>query len=235
MSTSSSSTQPINIRRSIDEGHGADGSETPALSRDTLAALNEFLSEAQAAASEQSNPFSENWGLSQFWYTEETAAVLAKEVEEAAGPSGRIACIACPSLFRQLRAAHPDASAHLLEFDPRFEALGNFALYDYREPRAVPEDLKGAFRVVVADPPYLSEECLRKTLETVKVLAEPSDEGPGLYLLTGATMQKLAKQLLNLRPTKFRPQHKTKLGNEFYLYASADAAAQRLGGWDGGG
>ena len=44
-----------------------------------------------------------------------------------------------------------------------------------------------------------SEECLRKTLETVKVLAEPSDEGPVLYLLTGATMQKLAKQLLSLR------------------------------------
>ena len=48
-----------------------------------------------------------------------------------------------------------------------------------------------------------SEECLRKTLETVKVLAEPSDEGPALYLLTGATMQKLAKQLLNLRSVHF--------------------------------
>ena len=48
-----------------------------------------------------------------------------------------------------------------------------------------------------------SEECLRKTLETVKVLAEPSDEGPDLYLLTGATMQKLAKQLLNLRSVHF--------------------------------
>ena len=68
MSTSSSSTQPINIRRSIDEGHGADDSDAPALSQDTLAALNEFLSEAQAAASEQSNPFSENWGLSQVGY-----------------------------------------------------------------------------------------------------------------------------------------------------------------------
>ena len=48
-----------------------------------------------------------------------------------------------------------------------------------------------------------SEECLRKTLETVKVLAEPSDEGSQLYLLTGATMQKLAKQLLNLRSVQF--------------------------------
>ena len=35
------------------------------------------------------------------------------------------------------------------------QALGNFSLYDYREPRAVPEELKEAFRVVVADPPYL--------------------------------------------------------------------------------
>lgn len=207
--------------------------------------------------------------------------MLAKEVIEAAGPSGRIACIACPSLFRQLRAQHPNARAHLFEVDLRFEVLlqiflqsllcrtdctsamllawhlqeqfvdnlwcsevsslqsrpclvvvlcspqysvlerqwqdgdgpcvagadcifrhfqcllvllqdpcnqglhssplfshgeplemvmcliwqsqqlvhaqtlGNFSLYDYREPRAVSEDLKGAFRVVVADPPYL--------------------------------------------------------------------------------
>lgn len=35
------------------------------------------------------------------------------------------------------------------------QALGNFSLYDYREPQAVPEELKGAFNVVVADPPYL--------------------------------------------------------------------------------
>ena len=44
-----------------------------------------------------------------------------------------------------------------------------------------------------------SEECLEKTLETVRVLGKPSDEGPKHYLLTGATMQKLAKQLLGLQ------------------------------------
>ena len=42
-----------------------DESDKPALSQDTLRALNEFLSEAKAAADEQQNPFSENWGLSQ--------------------------------------------------------------------------------------------------------------------------------------------------------------------------
>ena len=44
-----------------------------------------------------------------------------------------------------------------------------------------------------------SEECLQKTLETVQVLAKPSDEGPRYYLLTGAIMQKLARQILRLR------------------------------------
>lgn len=36
-----------------------------------------------------------------------------------------------------------------------FQVLGDFSLYDYNEPLVVPEELKGAFEVVVADPPYL--------------------------------------------------------------------------------
>ena len=52
--------------------------------------------------------------------------MLAKEVVEAAGPSGRIACIACPSLFRQLRTSHPNARAHLFEVDLRFEVFLHF-------------------------------------------------------------------------------------------------------------
>lgn len=62
----------------------------------------------------------------QFWYTEETAGHVARECVEAAGPSGRIACIACPSLFRQLRAQFPDANAHLFEVDLRFEVSSPF-------------------------------------------------------------------------------------------------------------
>jgi hypothetical protein len=61
------------------------------------------------------------FGIVQFWYTEDTASTVAREAVEAAGPSGRIACIACPSLFRQLRAKYPDAHAHLFEVDLRFE------------------------------------------------------------------------------------------------------------------
>ena len=50
-----------------------------------------------------------------------------------------------------MEASHVMAADRLL----LLQALGHFSLYDYREPRAVPEELKGAFSVVVADPPYL--------------------------------------------------------------------------------
>lgn len=90
----------------------------------------------------------------QFWYTDDTALSVAKAVAHAAA-NGSIACVACPSLFRALRSAFPVLCAHLFEFDPRFEALGSFSLYDYREPRSVAPELHHAFDVVVADPPYL--------------------------------------------------------------------------------
>lgn len=64
----------------------------------------------------------------QFWYTEETAGHVARECVEAAGPSGRIACIACPSLFRQLRAQFPDANTYLFEVDLRFEVGSWFTM-----------------------------------------------------------------------------------------------------------
>lgn len=145
-------SNPISIRRSMDGRHSQED-ERPQLSQNTLDALNEFLSESQAASeSQQKDPFAENWALSQvhqllscpcpalchgsskalspvrclcvqgqFWYSDETASAVAKEAVQAAGPSGRIACIACPSLFRQLRLRHPTMHAQLLEVDMRFE------------------------------------------------------------------------------------------------------------------
>jgi hypothetical protein len=45
---------------------------------------------------------------------------------------------------------------HLFEFDNRFSAFGGqFTFYDYNEPVRLPEEQRGHFQVVVADPPYL--------------------------------------------------------------------------------
>jgi EEF1A lysine methyltransferase 1 len=93
----------------------------PALSASTAALLQQFLvQKAKAEEDAADDPFQENWALSQFWYTDETAgAVAAEAVKLAAG--GSIACLACPSLFRRLRTHFPEQPAHLLEYDSRFE------------------------------------------------------------------------------------------------------------------
>ena len=66
-----------------------------------------------------------------------------------------------------------DVEIMLLEYDRRFEAYGDsFCYYDYNNPLNLPEKLvEHSFDLVVADPPFLSEECLRKTAQTVKYLA----------------------------------------------------------------
>ena len=54
-----------------------------------------------------------------------------------------------------------------------------------------------------------------------------------VLFLTGAVMRRVAASALGCRPCVFRPQHSSKLGNEFYLYTSYEPPADgRLGGWD---
>lgn len=71
--------------------------------------------------------------------------------------------------------------AQLFEYDTRFSVYGDdFTFYDYRSPLEIPKDLGSSFEVVVADPPFLSEECLTKTALTMRYLSK----GP-LILCTG--------------------------------------------------
>lgn len=85
-----------------------------------------------------------------------------------------IACISCPTLYERLRQSKPDNSrAIILEYDKRFAKYGDdFLFYDYNEPAHIPNALHGTFDLVVADPPFLSEECLTKTAITIRLLAK---------------------------------------------------------------
>ena len=87
--------------------------------------------------------------------------------------SFRIACVACPTAYHKLRSIKPEScTAVVLEFDDRFRQYGeDFIFYDYNQPLQLPETVqKQSFDVVLADPPFLAEECLLKTAETVKFL-----------------------------------------------------------------
>lgn len=61
----------------------------------------------------------------------------------------------------------------LFEYDKRFSIHGSdFVFYDYNHPTDLPENHKKQYNIVLADPPFLSEECLTKTTETIKLLAK---------------------------------------------------------------
>ena len=100
-------------------------------------------------------------------------------------PLIRIACLSTPTLFFKLldQAPHPVATnAILFEYDARFSVHGDqFVHYDCNNPLNVPQTIEaGSFDLVVADPPFLSEDCLEKFAKTIKFLMKDK-----LILCTG--------------------------------------------------
>ncbi|GFG37590.1 hypothetical protein Cfor_12677 [Coptotermes formosanus] len=204
--------------------------DSPQLSREALTALQEFYTQQAEKDKKlrcilegkerllQRIQFDEDWQLSQFWYDDETAEYLSREALKAAGPTGKIALISCPTLYKNLKSEAHNNQVTLFEFDKRFAIYGeDFILYDYNTPLDIPCHFAGNFDVVVVDPPFLSEECLTKTAVTVKFLAKHK-----IILCTGANMEELAKKLLDVRKCEFEPHHKNNLANEFYCYANYD-------------
>ncbi|GLT88377.1 hypothetical protein SLE2022_064040 [Rubroshorea leprosula] len=236
--------EELKVRKSED----LDDDDPPMLSSHALAALKEFLAEQSQSTSDNHSTMetgggggngpdsqvaliTEDWRLSQFWYNPETARTVAHEVLTLCnGSDFRVACIACPTLYAHLKKMDPGISVQLLDYDRRFEQYGSdFTFYDYNQPLELPSGIKQACQVVVADPPYLSKECLEKVAQTVSFLAQPGQ--PYLLLLTGEVQKDRAAELLGLRPCNFRPQHSSKLGNEFRLFTNYNPG-ERLGGWE---
>ncbi|KAL2456765.1 methyltransferase [Forsythia ovata] len=215
-----------------------DGSDDPPiLSSQALEALKEFLAEqnrtvAEAPPEEEVALVKEDWRLSQFWYDRDTAETIAREVimlcQNVESPS--VACIACPTLYAYLKKIGPEVAVQLLEYDKRFEQYGmEFTFYDYNQPENLPLSLKHSFPIIVADPPYLSKECLEKVTETISFLSRPGQSY--LLLLTGEVQKERAAEILGLRPCGFQPHHSSKLGNEFRLFTNYDPGT-RLDGWE---
>lgn len=106
----------------------------------------------------------------------------------------------------------------LLEYDRRFEVHGpDYIFYDYNNPKEVPPDVHHSYDLVVADPPFLSEECITKTSETIKLLSKDK-----IILCTGTIMKDIVKELLDLKLCEFQPKHRNNLANEFSCYANFD-------------
>jgi len=209
-----------------------DSDDEPQLSAYALAALNEFLNErkeqeaADAVATSDAglNHVSEDWQLSQFWYTDETAAALAREALDRVGHSGKIACVSCPSLYKALMDSKPGPNVQVvvLEFDRRFAKWGDdFVFYDFKESEVpeLPEELRRSFDLVVCDPPFLNEDCIARTLRTaVETLGKAGTDTPIMFC-TGQVMEEFLIKLSEgkLKKSMFEPRHTSKLSNPFIL------------------
>ena len=134
--------------------------------------------------------------------------------------------MSAPSVYQKLRERHrDDVSVCIFQYNHRFAIYGeDFVYYDYRNPVDLPERIAThSFDIVGADTLYLSEECLRKMSETIRLLTRGK-----ILLCTGAVMEEAAAKLLGVKMCKFIPQHTTRtLGNEFRCFVNYDSGLDR--------
>lgn len=180
--------------------------------------------------------FQEDWQLSQFWYSDETANILADALLEGADKSTVICIVSAPSVYAMIKARDPSTlptdKIYLFEFDRRFALLSgkdHFGFYDYNHPEEFREDLKGKVDRLLIDPPFLEPECQQKSSLTAKALLRgdkkaKTEFGDTQYKLISCTGERMKDNVRRNYPdtriTTFYPEHKNGLSNEFRCYAS---------------
>lgn len=139
----------------------------------------------------------------------------------------KVALLSCPSIYRTVKKAveNVNTSVRLFEFDTRFSVFGeDFIHYDYRDVDKYQNTLftnfENCFDVVIADPPFLSQECIDQMAIIVKRIMK---DDANVIISTGGVMEPLIKKLnLNLNKCQFRPVHERNLANDFCSYANFD-------------
>lgn len=166
--------------------------------------------------------------LSQFWYNENTKRTLSKIclrlILNRSGTHSssdiKIALLSCPSLYKSIKSVHPNGEVRLFEYDERFSAFhDDYIHYDYNnaDKKDYLNEYENYFDIVIADPPFLSEECIRNTSLIINKLKKASSD---IILCSGQVVADWVKEFLQLNQCSFRPEHERNLANEFCSYAN---------------
>ncbi|CAM9178573.1 unnamed protein product [Laminaria digitata] len=153
----------------------------------------------------------ENADLNQYWYSQATIEAIAAEVAEV-GSAGT-AFLSTPSIFfsldKDLRA-----KCKVFDMDTKWAKNPGFVLYDFTRPEDIPQDVRGTFDMVVADPPFITEQVWENYAAATKMLLRPG--GAGLVLCsTISENASFMKELLGAKPCKFKPS----IPNLVYQYS----------------
>ncbi len=102
-----------------------------------------------------------------------------------------------PSIYFSLTNPDVIKASKCFEFDRKFDVGdGGFVFFDYNHPTNLPEELKGTFDMIVADPPYITSETWYNYSKTISYLLAPGgrlllstleDNASLIYSLTGCT------------------------------------------------
>ncbi len=176
--------------------------------------------------------------------TKEVLKVAKDFLDKNQSETFSIACVSCPTLYTNLYSVlnndilakdyYSRIEIKLLEFDNRFDAVfnndinnENFIFYDYNKPLDIDSKYKNKFHLVIADPPYIAEECIIKTSMTIRYLLFNSnielnlDDCRKIIVCTGQLMKELLEKCLNLKQClNFEPRHERNLANEFRCYTN---------------
>lgn len=215
------------------------------LSLETLAILEQFKREKQEqdekfqklkAQSEKAHElkakltmldFKEDWQLSQFWYTEDTSNALAQEAISQTLAGQRIGCIASPSVYTALKKIEHDREPFVLEYDKRFNVFDEeFIFYDFNEPLAIDKSMRNSFDFLVIDPPFLSNACWSKVIQTAKYLIKEKGK---IMVCTGLVMKELIASELDCQLCEFQIEHANGLSNEFGCYLNYTSKNPQFG------
>lgn len=132
----------------------------------------------------------------------------------------RIGLLSCPSAFAAVKSV--GAETFIFEYDDRFSTYGDsFVHYDYNNAfeDGVLDNYQGYFDIIIADPPFLSEECIEKMGRIFKKFAKV---GARIVLCSGLVVREWSKAHMNLELCKWEPKHQRNLGNQFASYANFD-------------
>ena len=198
------------------------------LSPETLAALMEFYQEKNINIKEDNyDKIDEDWELSQFWYTKETADNIIKLIANYAEKNKKvnIALLCTPSLYRAyLRNKNQmdNLNVALFEFDERFSIFKDaFNFYDLNKPLDIDKIHNKKYDIIVADPPFLNEETIHKVSETMRLI---SNENGIKIFITGIQVEdSIIKEFPELKLTNIKIEHdKNRLQNPFGFFCAID-------------
>lgn len=129
-----------------------------------------------------------------------------------------MALLSCPSIFISCKAVHHNIK--IFEYDERFKMWGDdFVKYDFNN--ASDENYLNEFRqkfdLIIADPPFLSNDCIEKNSIIIKKISKPNGK---VLICSGERVEKHIRNFLGLQKCLYKPEHTRNLGNEFITYSN---------------